>query len=103
MGANFPTDIVYLSSVAYRIPKKDVSTDPQSLLSRCYLLTLLGISQSHGPCPVAPLALNTALANSPGCSISTSANFSSALVFLECFLGINANFAAVVGISQELF
>lgn len=51
--------------------------------------------------PVDPLALNTALANSPGFCISTGSTFSFALAFLECFLGVNAIFAAVVGVSQR--
>lgn len=51
--------------------------------------------------PVDPLALNTALANSPGFRISTGSHFSFALAFLECFLGVNAIFAAVVGVSHK--
>lgn len=51
--------------------------------------------------PVDPLALNTALANSPGFHISTGSGFSFALAFLECFLGVNTIFAAVLGISQK--
>lgn len=101
MGANFPTAGVSLLSLAFVVPEEDVSADPQSSHSHRLLLTLLGISQSRGVSPVDPLALNTALANSPGFLISTGSRFSSALAFLECFLGVNGIFAEVLGVSHK--
>lgn len=84
MGANFPTDGVSRLSLAFLVPEEDVSTDLQSSLSHRFLLTLLGISQSRGVSPEDPLALNTALADSPGFRISAGSGFSFALAFLEC-------------------